>query len=650
MALAVLFSELHKTFPTFRIADHEFKRVYAVVIDHGIRQGSSEEASEVVKHVRSLGIYARVQPISWPKELREKVTSGELPNLESVARTLRYRSLGLSCAHSHATSLFLGHHQDDQYETLLMRLLSGHGYRGLGGVSAASDIPECHDLYDVSKSGLLADLELKHPFLRFQPSNKEIRLLRREFKQASDSKRIALRKWPSLDGIHFQSHVPQMVDHTVPYLTPLNSEDGGVMIYRPLLEFGKDRLIATCEANKVTWFDDHTNSDRTLTTRNAIRYMVANHELPVALQKPSILALSTAARRRMKSEEAEAKSLIRREAVIREFDPSAGTLLVEMPTFQRPARRGRRYHEAREEARRPRRATVAALAVRNLISFVTPDEHLPTLASLEGVVQRLFPELNPTQSLPPPTAFSISGVLFSPVNRPGSNRWFLSRAPYESRKPMPQKGWIFHSSPEEERHGKEGEDDGSFKVEASWRRQKRAWLWDGRYWITMHTKVRDAFRIMPFSPEHAKTFRSALGPKERARLEAILKHYAPGKVRYTLPAIYHTSESKLAMLSPPLAGSSDGAGGGSAGSQTLLALPSIRVHLPGLERWLKYDITYKRVDLTLLRQRKRGTRKPVLRYNAAYSKSRRRRRTREEASVRASRRMHPYHVTSIPVH
>ncbi|KIJ69142.1 hypothetical protein HYDPIDRAFT_105710 [Hydnomerulius pinastri MD-312] len=45
-------------------------------------------------------------------------------------------------------------------------------------------------------------------------------------------------------------------------------------IIRPLLGFGKDRILATCEANGLDYIDDPTNFQPALTLRNAVRKMI----------------------------------------------------------------------------------------------------------------------------------------------------------------------------------------------------------------------------------------------------------------------------------------------------------------------------------------------------------------------------------------
>lgn len=621
MAMAFLFSSLLKTYRGMKIADNPTESAFGVIIDHKLRPESAHEAARVAQELKKLGLKSIVKQLNWKDFIRNGQDPNSLSNLESVARTMRYRMLGSTCHYLHATSLFFAHHRDDQYETVLMRYMSGHQYRGHQGIREANAIPECYDLYGVYKSGLLDDQTSRQPYLSFKPPNKEMRRLRWRMKDDFETEPWDRPK--SHLGIndlsaHFPGHITRDLDPRVPYLTPLNCEDGGIMIYRPLLEFSKDRLIATCEANNVEWFEDPTNADATLTQRNAIRHMDRS-QLPPELQKEAVLDMSREAKRRTRLEEAEARRWLQREAVIQDFDPNAGTLLIELPSFQSKATRWRRlFAKARDEARQPHQRLIAAIAIRKLIEFVTPDVNVPPVANLDNVIDRLFPELAPKLDSSPPKAFTIAGVVFDPIVSPVSIKWFLSRAPYSSTKPLPERklpGHLRYRIPSV------GEPDEKPSRNYHWRTWKTLKLWDGRYWIRVSACVPARFHLLPLLPQHAKPFRKALPPKQRARLEQILKYYAPGKVRYSLPALYSVEAPR---------------GEDDAGRiLTLLALPTLGIHVPGLERWVKYEARYRWIDASLLGLKRRGTQAPVLGYHHTWTRSRRIRRHRaEECKIR----------------
>ncbi|KAK2593972.1 hypothetical protein QQS21_008331 [Conoideocrella luteorostrata] len=627
MAIAYLFSNLIKTHRGIRIADNPTESAFAIIVDHKLRQDSSQEASRVSQELKKLGLKAVIKPLNWRGFVREGQDTGSLPNIESVARILRYRMLGLTCRYLSASSLFFGHHRDDQYETVLMRYMSGHPYRGFHGIREANAIPECYDLHGVYKSGLLDDQMQKHPFLSFKPPNREMRRLRWMMKD--DSETDPWEKFRSCLGIndmsaHFPGHINREIDLRVPYLTPLNCEDGGIMIYRPLLQFDKDRLIATCEANNIKWFEDPTNADSTLTPRNAIRKMDRTTLSP-ELQKDAILDMSRKAKTRIRLEEAEARRWLMREAVILDFDPNVGTVLIELPSFDSTTthRRRRLFAKARREARVLHQRLIAAVAIRKLIEFATPDVNVPPVANLENVVDKLFPQLAFNKAASPAKAFTIAGVVFDPNVEPASTKWFLSRAPYSSTKPLPERKLPGHLNHPISRLVNEAE--GSTCRHHHWRSWKTAKLWDGRFWIRVSACVPARFHILPFMPQHAKPFRKALPPRQRVRLEQILKYYAPGKIRYSLPALYSVEAVRGKDASPTL---------------TLLALPSLGIHVPGLERWVKYEARYRWVDASLLGLKRSGAQAPDLRCQQSWTRSRklRRRRAAEHSAKKASGR------------
>lgn len=166
--------------------------------------------------------------------------------VESVARRLRYRALGIECRDRGITDLLFAHHADDQAETTLMRLANNYLGNGLAGMRREARIPECEDLYGVNESG--------YP-----------RVLRREYVPPTAQAR----------------NVDMLV------------ESGGITILRPLLSYTKDRLVATCEEASTQWVEDHTNKDRSLTLRNTVRYLHEADLLPVALRRPNLCAIAT---------------------------------------------------------------------------------------------------------------------------------------------------------------------------------------------------------------------------------------------------------------------------------------------------------------------------------------------------------------------
>jgi tRNA(Ile)-lysidine synthase len=99
------------------------ERLTAVHINHGISENADNWQAQVAQYCQQLGVAL----------VSEKVTlmnSGE--GLEAEARNARYAVFeGLL---EHNGLLFLGHHADDQVETVLYRLMRGAGAKGLSGM------------------------------------------------------------------------------------------------------------------------------------------------------------------------------------------------------------------------------------------------------------------------------------------------------------------------------------------------------------------------------------------------------------------------------------------------------------------------------------------------------------------------------------
>ncbi|KAK4204787.1 hypothetical protein QBC40DRAFT_272376 [Triangularia verruculosa] len=675
MALAYLSTKIRATDRWFKVADHPVSSPIAYVVNHELRQGMAQEIKQVVKALRDLKIFATVAKINWEQILGPGVDPNTMPNIESLARQQRYQKLGALCRSFRTMSLFTAHHEDDQYETVLMRLLSGHGYRGLRGMRPANDIPECYDMHGVYQSGFVDDQKSKRPFWTLYPNRTErhkiLRALRDDFyfDLAVFAEKAEPMMWRTdlRDAFSSDQDYDEWIARSnkpAPTLPTMDFEDGGVMVYRPLMHFDKDRLIATCLENNVPWFEDHTNKDPTMTMRNAVRHMWKNHKLPEALQKPAILRLAERCRKRLAFEEAAADRLLQN-ALIPHFEPSTGTLVVQLPKFRLPrvSRLSSKSPEGRQR-RLDHYRYIAALLLRKLISMVTPERELNQAAQLDHLASMLFPSLAKDGTKPPPPKpYVICGVHFLPMMGPNNQpfRWLLTRAPYVSNVPRPCTAFY------------------GLSVKARWGKNPSQWktngwspfkLYDGRYWIRLISRTASTLYVMPFEVEHQKPFKEALDEQSRNDLAAMLKRYAPGKIRYTLPGIYskvnltgimrgdvywpeteeldkygplrkknaegkwvdqeegdkgyeeysnnggeppgvgegellHSSASRRARVMQARAWEEEMRKKSEENPPQLLALPTLGIQLPGLEDWLRWEVRFRKVDPDVLHTVKR---------------------------------------------
>jgi tRNA(Ile)-lysidine synthase len=117
----------------------------ALVVDHGLRAASADEASSTIERLAQLKIPARKLRLS-------NLQIG--PALAERARIMRYEMLTETCRDAGILHLLLGHHAADQVETLVMRVLRGSQTHGLAGMPALRET---------------ASLRLLRPLLEIEP-------------------------------------------------------------------------------------------------------------------------------------------------------------------------------------------------------------------------------------------------------------------------------------------------------------------------------------------------------------------------------------------------------------------------------------------------------------------------------------------------
>ena len=106
-------------------------RAGAVVVDHGLQEGSAEVAQRAAGTARGL-------PLDPIEVVRVRVPQAP-EGLEAAARSVRYAALDAAAVRHGARLVLLGHTLDDQAETVLLGLTRGAGTRSLSGMPRARD-------------------------------------------------------------------------------------------------------------------------------------------------------------------------------------------------------------------------------------------------------------------------------------------------------------------------------------------------------------------------------------------------------------------------------------------------------------------------------------------------------------------------------
>lgn len=104
-------------------------RCGAVIVDHGLQEGSADVAGCTARLCGSLGLA--------PVLVRTVQVRRDGAGMESAARDARYRALAAAALECGAAAVLLAHTRDDQAETVLLGLLRSGGVDAIAGMPPA---------------------------------------------------------------------------------------------------------------------------------------------------------------------------------------------------------------------------------------------------------------------------------------------------------------------------------------------------------------------------------------------------------------------------------------------------------------------------------------------------------------------------------
>ncbi len=157
-------------------------QLLALTIDHRLRADSTKEAADLGTRLAEKNIAHVILP--WTHDVMPQSA------VHAEARRARYDLLFDACRAQDISCLFLGHHAEDQAETILMRLSKATGIDGLAGMSLYREqdgITLYRPLLSVHKARLEATcLENGLEFVH-DPSNDSDRFTRARLRAMQDS-------------------------------------------------------------------------------------------------------------------------------------------------------------------------------------------------------------------------------------------------------------------------------------------------------------------------------------------------------------------------------------------------------------------------------------------------------------------------------
>ncbi len=200
-------------------------------LDHGLRPESERDAGFVRAMAAGLGLDVYVERVEVAETQRRWRLS-----LEEAARRARYDFLQSTAARHGYVKVALGHHADDNAETLLLNLLRGSGRLGLGGIRAIREGVYIRPLIRATRSDIEQYLQVRKLPFRTDRTNSDTAILRN---------RIRHRLLPLLES-DYRAGVRTVLSRTAEVLA--DEEDWIEGLLRPDME----RMTTACGQGRLT--------------------------------------------------------------------------------------------------------------------------------------------------------------------------------------------------------------------------------------------------------------------------------------------------------------------------------------------------------------------------------------------------------------
>ena len=159
-----------------------------LVVDHGLRDGSGDEAATTARRLGGIGLDARILRLC---DLRHG------PALAARAREARYDVLAQACRDAGIVDLLVAHHAGDQAETALMRQRAGSGPDGMAAMAHLVETAELRllrPLLNIAPGRLRATLRDAGVGWIEDPSNRDRAALRTRLRQEIEQAQAGLRE------------------------------------------------------------------------------------------------------------------------------------------------------------------------------------------------------------------------------------------------------------------------------------------------------------------------------------------------------------------------------------------------------------------------------------------------------------------------
>ena len=245
----------------------EPKRLLIFTIDHGLRSEAADEIAQVAAQASKLGLKHIVAHWKWDG-------SG---NLQAAARAGRWAALRALADEHEVGSLWMGHTQDDQIETFMMRLARGSGVDGLTAMQVSTQrdgLTIFRPLLKMNRADLRAWLTQHDIPWCDDSSNEDTRFdrvrARQMFAHLNDLGLTAKRVLQTID--HVQAARVTLLQSARDFVTQnIRQVSGDLLIGSEALALQKADAPRRVMAEAIRWVGGHTFKPRFEQLLDAVR-------------------------------------------------------------------------------------------------------------------------------------------------------------------------------------------------------------------------------------------------------------------------------------------------------------------------------------------------------------------------------------------
>lgn len=234
------------------------KTLRAITVDHGLRAEAQDEIALVASQAASLGIDHTVRKWAWDKQ----------GNLQAAARAGRWAEIHDWATMQNLREVWMGHTEDDQLETVLMRLARGSGIDGLTAMyplTARDGLHILRPLLGCSRADLRAWLTQEKIAWCDDPSNDDPRFDRVRARQMfAQLEALGLTRKRLLQTVdHMQAAHVSLQSAAHEFAKHYVRQDAGDLLFAPeALDLGKADAPRRVMAAAFAWVGNRTYRPR----------------------------------------------------------------------------------------------------------------------------------------------------------------------------------------------------------------------------------------------------------------------------------------------------------------------------------------------------------------------------------------------------